>query len=480
MPEPLTIASTAVAGTRLGISLYKEIKKVCKWLTRNLDSVGRFSLAGELLPGELIAKYHEFYIDNTQNQQALSEALTRLSILEQKAKWCLFKRKTKSQPIVEKLLFQGAPKIGKTRAVYEKVIKRFPDFLVFMPSPAELDKVKSSELHPMPGKRGLILFLDDLDQFVVRQDIDLKYLIYRLQRACPRLLVVATSRTGVEMTDKVMAQRHGRDLLLDFLKIDFGAISKEQAGQLAQNIGKVQYEFDGQTPGSVVLGLDEMRHRLESLGQNEQSICKALKLLLFALAFEPEKDLVKSVSDAVFDTYFQARRMEWDNCIERLVNNNLLKKSGNCLKPPHRDYYDLVYSPNYTPEEGDLDSLMELFADKKNSQLLLYLGFSMDMLWKEHDKAQTCYDRALEIDPKCTMAFFNKGTCLAWQCRYEEAIKCYDKALEIKARFWPALYAKGFWLHKTGRIQEGEECIKRAEEIRRVHLSEGNIVVADL
>ena len=467
------------------ISLSEELRKVCLWLTGNLDSVGKFRIASHFPPKDLVANYYDYYINNVECQKELEEALSRLTC------------KKLTQPVVEKLLFKGTPMIGKTRAVYEKVIKKLQDFIVFAPSSVELGKFRCSELQPMPGKRGLILFLDDIDEFIISPTIDLRFFVSRLESACHRLLVVATLRTGVEMTDKVIAERHGRDLLQDFLEIDFRDITEHEANELyevAKKFGRVQRGFDGKTPGSVILGLGEMRHRLENLGTNERAVSKALKLLYSAFLPVPEKELVKAVSDGVFDTNFQNQRINWDDCIKELRDNDLLKDLGTAVTAPHSDYYRHVYDPDYTPTE-DLCRLEGIFAGRRDAFSLFSLGNSLVVQHGKYEEAIKSYDRAIEIDPKKTEAWYNRGDSLGKLGRHEEAIKSYDRAIEIEpkdAKAWynrgyslgelgrneeaiksydraiaidqkkaAAWYHKGVCLNKIGRVQEAEECLRR-------------------
>jgi len=53
-----------------------------------------------------------------------------------------------------------------------------------------------------------------------------------------------------------------------------------------------------------------------------------------------------------------------------------------------------------------------------------------------------CYDKALDINPKYTNAWYNKGLVLDYLRKYEEAIKCYDKALELNPNDTKAKTAK--------------------------------------
>jgi len=64
--------------------------------------------------------------------------------------------------------------------------------------------------------------------------------------------------------------------------------------------------------------------------------------------------------------------------------------------------------------------------------------------------------------------------------RLEEAISCFDKALEINPRLAKTWTTKGLILEKLGKLQEGLECFERALEIDQRHedswVAKGNIL----
>ena len=49
----------------------------------------------------------------------------------------------------------------------------------------------------------------------------------------------------------------------------------------------------------------------------------------------------------------------------------------------------------------------------------------------ESDEAIKAYDKAIEINPKYSEAWNNKGNALYNQTKFDEAIKAYNKAIEI-------------------------------------------------
>ncbi len=76
-----------------------------------------------------------------------------------------------------------------------------------------------------------------------------------------------------------------------------------------------------------------------------------------------------------------------------------------------------------------------------------------------------CCDHALEIDPKLAAAWCGKGIALGELGRYEEAIACYEHALEIEPRLVEAWSNKGTALGNWGRYHEAITCYERALEI---------------
>ena len=49
----------------------------------------------------------------------------------------------------------------------------------------------------------------------------------------------------------------------------------------------------------------------------------------------------------------------------------------------------------------------------------------------KYEEAIASYDKAIEIDPKYTKAWINKGNALRKLGRHEDAIVCYDRAIEL-------------------------------------------------
>jgi tetratricopeptide (TPR) repeat protein len=88
-------------------------------------------------------------------------------------------------------------------------------------------------------------------------------------------------------------------------------------------------------------------------------------------------------------------------------------------------------------------------------------GVSLDNLGRS-DEALRCYDRAIELDPRLTLAWCSKGASLNALGRHEEALGCYDKALELDPEYTGAWLNKGHLLHDLNRDEEALCCFDRA------------------
>jgi len=72
----------------------------------------------------------------------------------------------------------------------------------------------------------------------------------------------------------------------------------------------------------------------------------------------------------------------------------------------------------------------EVISHKLDTGELVNKGISLGKLGKYHE-AIVCFDRALEINPRLSEAWYNKGAVLADLERYHEAINSYEKFIEF-------------------------------------------------
>jgi tetratricopeptide (TPR) repeat protein len=100
---------------------------------------------------------------------------------------------------------------------------------------------------------------------------------------------------------------------------------------------------------------------------------------------------------------------------------------------------------------------MKLFKRDKDKeedvQSILKKGIDFD-IHDEHEKALSCYDKALKIDPNSIYVLINKGTALDNLGRRTEALHCYDRALELAPGNFDALVNKAVTLYNCQRSNE--------------------------
>ncbi len=90
-----------------------------------------------------------------------------------------------------------------------------------------------------------------------------------------------------------------------------------------------------------------------------------------------------------------------------------------------------------------------------------------------YQEAISCYDRALELDPKDADAWNNKAIALIGLGRYQEAIDCIDTALGLNDKIVNpyAWSSKGWVLNKMGMTPiEVLECYEKALAIDPKHV----------
>jgi len=81
------------------------------------------------------------------------------------------------------------------------------------------------------------------------------------------------------------------------------------------------------------------------------------------------------------------------------------------------------------------------------------------------EEALEAYEKAIEINPQNTDAWFNKGNTLGELGRFEEALEAYEKAIEINPQNTDAWNNKGNTLDDLGRSEEALEAYENAIEI---------------
>ena len=196
----------------------------------------------------------------------------------------------------ENVLVIGMPKSGKTRSVYEAIKAVFPDFFVVKVPPKEVEQFRFPFL-----KRNYLVFFDDLNEFI-SVNFDFNLFLKRVKEKSNKLIVVSTCRSGDEfksVEDKSMETLRTFTKVMD---LDEYKLNEIEGRELAEKVGvKWKPEQFLETPGSVILDIEDMKNRYRNSGPPEKSILRACKLLKRANIFIYEKALITEICSSIFE-----------------------------------------------------------------------------------------------------------------------------------------------------------------------------------
>jgi tetratricopeptide (TPR) repeat protein len=394
-----------------------------------------FKPVKKLTPDDFhIAEYNEFYVERESDKHI--ETL-------------LGKRKY--------VFITGIPMLGKTRMAYEAT-KKLKGFYLLRP---KYERIEIQKLKLPLFKKKIVLFLDDLNKYVEKFDLD--DLIRKLKKESKDFVVIATCRSGKEF-DQVFAKKEMETLLTQCQKREPRKLKQEEERKLATAVDKrlERIASDG-TPGSITIDLRYMKERYENLGE-EKSILKSLKLLREGNIFLWKEDMVKEVSNGIFD--LGTERTEWDGYLKSLLRNGFINKFSERIFISHDVYLDDKFLDDYSVNCWDLKSLKWiLFSKLKDAENLRYLGNGY--YYKENlSEAEDCYRKSIEINPESAEAHNNLGNLFADLRRNEEAEKELREALLINPDFAMAHFNLSLLLSALERYKEAEEECRAALRIK--------------
>jgi tetratricopeptide (TPR) repeat protein len=349
----------------------------------------------------------------------------------------------------------GIPMLGKTRMAYESV-KKLKGFYLLKPKYGEINIGKLK----LPFfKKKIVLFLDDLDKYAGKFNLD--DLVRKLKEKAKDFVVIATCRSGKEF-DQVFAKKEMEALLTqcERNKTEPRLLKQQEESELANAVGKnLKKITSDRTPGSITIDLRYMKERYEDLG-DEKSILKCLKLLREGNIFLWKENLVKEVSNGIFDLNIE--RTRWDGYVDSLSHNGFIKMSSERISISHDVYLDNKFLDDYFVNDHDLKSLKEILFDKlKDPENLFYLG-NRFYYKKNSSEAEDCYRKSIDTNPDFAEAHNNLGVLFSELKRYPEAEKEYREALRINPDFAAAHNNLGLLFSELKRYPEAEKEYKEA------------------
>jgi tetratricopeptide (TPR) repeat protein len=96
-------------------------------------------------------------------------------------------------------------------------------------------------------------------------------------------------------------------------------------------------------------------------------------------------------------------------------------------------------------------------------RIALLLGKGQALLnLQQADRALTCFEEAIALDPTNGEAFVKMGTALEKLGRLDEAIDCYDRAIAVDTSMTMAYLCKGGVFNRLERYSEALQCYEQA------------------
>jgi len=113
-----------------------------------------------------------------------------------------------------------------------------------------------------------------------------------------------------------------------------------------------------------------------------------------------------------------------------------------------------------------VDDLMKENKKDSDPKIYLYITDSNYDYGEQYNNALECLDKALEINPDHSVAWYNKGYILYSFKEDEDALECFGKALENNPSYIEAWNMKGNVLSSMGEGEGAKECYTRAEKLK--------------
>ncbi|HEV2330180.1 MAG TPA: tetratricopeptide repeat protein [Verrucomicrobiae bacterium] len=122
---------------------------------------------------------------------------------------------------------------------------------------------------------------------------------------------------------------------------------------------------------------------------------------------------------------------------------------------------ELEHSARIPLEENHSHATISETPDQRRTTDLIVEG-QLFLDTNKPEKAISCFDAALEMQPRLAEALIKKAAALEKMEKTDEAIACYDRAIESEDSATTALLQKGGLLNRLSRYEEALQCYERA------------------
>ncbi|MCD6451897.1 MAG: tetratricopeptide repeat protein [Acidobacteria bacterium] len=342
----------------------------------------------------------------------------------------------------QNVLITGNPLAGKTRSIYQALLE-LKSHKVLIPEVGDI-KPEDFLIPPLRGKG--VLFLDDLNKFVGKQNFE--YLISEfLKRKIP---IIATCRSGPEY-EQIWKKLEEKLSLTFGDPIEIPKVSREEGEKIAKETGKDELpeSFDG-TIGSIFLPLVVMSNRFKSLQPEERGILLSLKRLHLAGIYR-ERDiystervkLVCQKKDGI-----EGKPYQWQEWFKNLEKNGFIELMGDEECRVEEAYLERVVEEKIDPVENFFKEMTAIFVN--DPEALVNVGVQAYIAGKILRKpgylkiAVSAFKKALKVYTpekfpyEYALTQYNLGTAYGTLAEVEnkrenctKAINAYNQAFEV-------------------------------------------------
>ena len=268
----------------------------------------------------------------------------------------------------------------------------------------------------IPRKKNVIIYLDDLNKYA-NAKFDLTGFVRNFKG---KSIIVATCRIGDEY---FTSSNHFLHEIEPFEKIKLEDINKTQAEDLARRTNANISDFNG-TPGSVILGLERVRQKIQELTDNQRSILRALKFLTVTNIYSPKVKILKEVSISIFNVEL----IKFEDDLKILKETGLIEEEKNFLKIGYDKYLDFI---EYHFDQEDVYKLESiLFKIKERNGLL-----SLSSWYNNNNFFDKCIEsctKVIELDPESYLGYAFRGIAYENIGNVDNAISDETHAIELE------------------------------------------------
>ena len=126
----------------------------------------------------------------------------------------------------------------------------------------------------------------------------------------------------------------------------------------------------------------------------------------------------------------------------------------------------LELNPNLTEAQKLKQVVIQKQGSNKAEDTTIWHNKGIDLSdLGRYQEAIACFDKAIEINPRCTESWIGKGSILYKLGKYKEALICYDEAIKIEPENCNVLFNKGMALGKLHRYIDKFRCLLRVVKI---------------